>query len=564
MYWRHSGSTVFTKAHLGCALALSVLVASLPQDASAQTLNEGFAAMEQGDFFTAFSALRRLEQAGDPLAGELLERVFLTPRSVAVPERPASVGDYARPAAPDAARAAQQGAQSEAAPVPVALRPAARPAPEPDAASSLPLPPHPLPQPLREADFRSPDPALVRIGQLLFFDPILSGNKDTSCATCHHPRHASGDGVSLGIGTGALGLGPDRTALGEHAATQRIPRNAPALWNLGAREIRVLFHDGRLEVDPAHPGRLLSHQGPLDYMALDSLVAAQALFPMLSPEEMSGQPGENPIADAVAEARVHGDDGAWALIAARVDAIPDYRAAFEAWRGAARPVAIDEIANAIAAFIETEFRADETPFDLYLREIAALSPEAGEGMWLFYGRANCASCHSGPLLSDQGFHAMGQPPLGPGKERDSAGYTRDLGRGAVTLAPEDAYRFRTPMLRNVLHTGPWGHAGAFSDLRDFLRHHLDPVAGLAAYEPQAVLPELDAETDDYAALESAAQRAEIARAAARDMAQRPLVTLEEDEIGLLIAFLEALSDEGALAGRMGVPEVVPSGLEVAN
>ncbi|MCC5955605.1 MAG: cytochrome-c peroxidase [Natronohydrobacter sp.] len=419
-----------------------------------------------------------------------------------------------------------------------------------------------LPAPLDAAAFRQVDETLAAIGHLLFFDPILSGNKDISCAVCHHPSLGSGDGVSLGLGTGAHGLGEERIPVGTHAADRRIPRNAPALWNLGAKEIRVLFHDGRLEVDRDNPAMRLTPQGPLDYMEFDSILAAQAMFPVLSQEEMAGRPGENPIADAVQENRIHGDDGAWAKLAARVDAVPDYRMAFAAWRGQDTAIAMNEIANAIAAFIESEFRADQTPFDAYLRETAALSAQAGEGMRLFYGRANCASCHTGTLLSDQRFHAMGQPPIGPGKDRDEQGYTRDIGRGGVTFDPEDDYAFRTPMLRNVMTTGPWGHAGAFSDIRDFLRHHLDPVAGLARYEPQAILPDLAPDDDDFAALRDEMVIAPIAQAAARSMAQRPLVILQEDEIDLLVAFLETLTDEASLMGWRGVPQTVPSGLPV--
>ncbi|TVP70049.1 MAG: cytochrome-c peroxidase [Rhodobacteraceae bacterium] len=422
----------------------------------------------------------------------------------------------------------------------------------------------PLPPPLTDADFREIDAPLAAIGHLLFFDPILSGNRDTSCATCHHPRLGSSDGVSLGLGTGASGLGDARQPVGDHAASQRIPRNAPGLWNLGAREIHTLFHDGRLEIDPAQPDTRLSPQGPLGYMQLDSILAAQVLFPVLAVEEMSGRRGENPVADAVHDERIHGDDGAWAILAARVDAIPAYRAAFTDWRGREESVKIDEIANAIAAFIEAEFRADRSDFDAYLRELAAMSPEAGEGMRLFFGRGNCASCHSGPLLSDQNFHAMGQPPVGPGKIAGADGYTRDIGRGGVTLDPVDNFAFRTPMLRNVMATGPWGHAGAFSDIRAFLRHHIDPVAGLAAYAPQAVLPELDAAEGDYAALDNAALMAEVSAAAARSMAGRPRISLRDDEIALLVTFLETLTDHAALAGRRGVPETVPSGLEVAR
>ncbi len=529
----------------------------VPGATGAQSVNQGFAAMEQGDFFAAFSALRRLERSGDPEATRLLNDIFLAPAAAPAPRDPVTPVPVAAPARrlPAVDESASASPMRSLRPVMRATSPGMT---EPDLSARA----HDLPLPLSEDSFRVIDAGLADIGHLLFFDPILSGNKDVACATCHHPTLGSGDGVSLGLGTGATGLGDARTPAGAFAAERRIPRNAPALWNLGAKDIRVLFHDGRLETDPDRPDGLLSQQGPLDYMELDSVLAAQVLFPVLSPEEMAGQPQDNPIGAAVHEERIHGDDGAWALLAARVDSVAEYRAAFTAWRGVERPVRISDIANAIAAFIEAEFRADQSPFDAYLRETAALSAQAGEGMRLFYGRGNCASCHSGSLLSDQAFHAMGQPPLGPGKDRDEEGYTRDIGRGGVTLNPKDNFAFRTPMLRNVMQTGPWGHAGAFSDMRDFLRHHLDPVAGLRRYEPQAVLPDLASGDKDYAPVENAALVAQISDAAARSMAQRPLVLLQDDEIELLVAFLEALTDESALAGRRGVPVAVPSGLPV--
>jgi len=409
--------------------------------------------------------------------------------------------------------------------------------------------------------FGQVDLALAEIGRDLFFDPILSGNKDVSCATCHHPTLGSGDGVSLGLGTGAHGLGDARRPTGPRAADERIPRNAPALWNLGARDIRVLFHDGRVERDPANPAALLTPQGPLDYMALGSVLAAQALFPVLSHAEMAGRAGENDIATAVTEERIHGDAGAWGLLAARVDALKGYRSRFVAWRGQDAPVRMDEIGNAIAAFIAHEFRANDTAFDRYLREEQALAPEAGEGMRLFFGKARCAECHSGPLLSDQRFHAMGEPPIGPGKERDERGYTRDIGRAAVTLNRSDAYAFRTPMLRNVAHNGPWGHAGAFSDLSDFVTHHMDPVAGLERYSPQAVLPQLASAVTDYGALSNRMQVGAVKEAAARTMERYAMPALSAGELDMLMAFLDALSDPASLNGRMGGPNSLPSGLQ---
>ena len=174
-------------------------------------------------------------------------------------------------------------------------------------------------------------------------------------------------------------------------------------------------------------------------------------------------------------------------------------------------------------------------------------------MRLFFGKARCGECHSGPLLSDQSFHAMGEPPIGPGKDRDADGYTRDIGRAAVTLDRGDAYAFRTPMLRNVVHNGPWGHAGAFSDLRDFVIHHMDPVAGLDRYSPQAVLPQLASAAPDYAALSNSMRVGAVKDAAARTMKRYSMPALSEAEVSMLMAFLDALSDPIALSGRRGAP-----------
>ena len=85
-----------------------------------------------------------------------------------------------------------------------------------------------LPAPVTEADYLPVDPAEARLGQLLFYDPILSGNRNISCATCHHPRFATSDGVSLSLGEGGIGLGPARRGDPENLPEERIPRNATA------------------------------------------------------------------------------------------------------------------------------------------------------------------------------------------------------------------------------------------------------------------------------------------------------------------------------------------------
>ncbi len=64
-----------------------------------------------------------------------------------------------------------------------------------------------LPPPLKEADFRPLRFEEAQLGQLLFYDPLLSGNKEVACATCHHPAFGTGDGLSLSLGDGGMGLG---------------------------------------------------------------------------------------------------------------------------------------------------------------------------------------------------------------------------------------------------------------------------------------------------------------------------------------------------------------------
>lgn len=415
-----------------------------------------------------------------------------------------------------------------------------------------------LPAPITDAAYTPVDRAEATLGQLLFYDPVLSGNKTVSCASCHHPRFGTSDGLSLGLGDGATGLGPDRRVDAENLPEQRIPRNSPALFNLGAREFTVMFHDGRIEADPTRPSGLRTPLEEEMVAGFDSILSAQTMFPVLSPDEMAGHYGENEISTAVRQGRLTGDGGAWSLISARVARVPAYADQFAAVYpdiAAGRDIAFTDISNAIAAFIALEWRSDTSPFDAHLRGTTSLTGQAADGMALFYGAANCATCHAGAFQTDHGFHAMGQPQLGPGKAARFEDHQRDTGRMRVTGRAEDAYAFRTPSLRNVTATGPWGHAGAFSDLSAFLRHHVDPVAGLEEYAPQATLPALAQAKPDWAM--DAGEREAIAAAV-----EITPVAVSDGDIAALVAFLEALTDPAAIEGRLGIPEKVPSGLPV--
>ncbi len=419
-----------------------------------------------------------------------------------------------------------------------------------------------LPLPTTDDDYLAVNPYEARLGQLLFYDPILSGNRNISCATCHHPRFGTSDGLSLGIGEGGIGLRPERVVDPEHMPEQRIPRNSPALWNLGANEFTVLFHDGRIEKDSARKSGIRTPLEDDMTVGFSGVLSAQTMFPVLSQDEMAGHYGENEVSRAVRQGLITGPDGAWELISKRVRAVPDYAKMFASVYpeiSDGRPIAFTDISNAIAAFMAFEWRSDDSAFDALLRgEEIRLSPEAERGIELFYGPAGCSNCHTGPFQTDHAFHAMGGVQIGPGKAARFETHARDVGRMRVTGRSEDAYRFRTPSLRNVILTGPYGHTGAFRDLKAFLRAHTGEGTSAEYDRGQAVLPKLPG-VDDWKATSDADELAAIPAAF-----EGRKLALDEGDLDALISFLEILTGDTAEKGRLGVPTAVPSGLPVEN
>ncbi len=453
-----------------------------------------------------------------------------------------------------------------------------------------------LPSPLTDQDFLydgAPEPSLVELGRNLFFDPILSGNRNISCGTCHDPAFGSGDGLALGIGEGGSGAGPQRVTV--DPVTGRVPRNAQPLWNIGARSYVSLFHDGRVEaLSPAGPTGMIRNPAGSDLpTGISSPLAAQAFFPVTSPIEMAGQYGENLIADA---AHLEDRPQIWEYLAQRVASVAEYlemlRVAFPEISNA-EDVQYKHIAEALAAFQTTTFRSDESPYDAVLRtgNLSLLTPDAQVGLNLFYGAAGCANCHSGPLLTDHQFHAIAVPQIGPGKGHGGdmnylnktglPGRAEDEGRYRVTGDPADLFAFRTPSLRNVALTGPWGHSGAFAALADMVRHHLDPEDSFAAFDSRDVsLPDLDhvqrlvsrGSALEFGPLEDTRRDAFDLRDTwvmntpalrNRIIAANSLspVVLNDEAIRQLVAFLHSLSDPSALNPGEMIPSDLPSGLE---
>ncbi len=417
-----------------------------------------------------------------------------------------------------------------------------------------------LPEAVSEEDFHPFDKEKAALGRLLFYDPILSGNRNISCGTCHNHDLASADGLSLGVGEGGSGLGPLRTTgSGRGRISRRVPRNAPALFNLGAREFNALFHDGRVAVDDIYGNGFNTPAEEWLPDGLTTVLAAQAMFPLTSEVEMAGDPEENEIAGASND-RI---DGVWPIIAGRIRTIPAYvemfKAAFEDVDGLA-DITIVHIANAIGDFINSEWRALDSPFDHFLAgDTGALDAQQKAGLELFFGTAGCAGCHSGKFFTDHEFHALALPQIGPGRTRQFDPFARDRGRINKSNRIEDAYRFRTPSLRNVTDTGPYGHNGTYASLEGIVRHHLDPLLALKNWDrTQVVLPKDERfERSDFIIFEDLRETARLAR----NVDIQP-VKLEDRDIRALVAFLGALTDQNSLRGKTGKPQSVPSSLPV--
>jgi cytochrome c peroxidase len=321
----------------------------------------------------------------------------------------------------------------------------------------------------------------------------------------------------------------------------------------------MMFHDGRLSLGDQYENGFNSPAEEWLVKGLNNLLAAQAVLPLVGESEMAGNSGENQVAGAIYD-RI---DMGWPILAKRVRVIPEYAKLFVATYEDVTDysqVSISHIANAIGDFINFEWRSYDSPFDFYLNgDDQALSPNQKRGMKLFYGKAQCAECHQGVFFTDQKFYALALPQFGPGRTRVFDPYVRDVGRMAETDRLEDAYRFRTPGLRNVALTGPYGHNGAYATLEGIIRHHLDPLGSLANWDPaQVILPKAEwLNGIDFVVFEDRFERERL-----KSRLDIQPLDLTKAEVADLVIFMHALTGTESIWGRLGHPDKVPSGLPV--
>ena len=348
------------------------------------------------------------------------------------------------------------------------------------------------------------------LGRLLFWDPILSGEKDISCATCHHPDFAYADGRALSLGSGAVGLGPAR----KDVSKGRIPvvkRNSPTVLNTAFNGL-----DGRRgrrrDIDVA-PAFVDWTRAPMFWDSRIRSLEAQALEPIKAREEMRG--------DAYAETE------AVASVVARLRANREYVALFGQAFADDTPIDGQQVGQAIAAF-ERRLVAMDSPFDRFRAgDVGALTAQQRRGLEAFE-EARCDRCHRGPMFSDFDLHAEGV------REHPSLAQP-DAGAGR--------FRFRTPTLRNVALTAPYMHNGMLATLPDVLRFYNDGRS-----ENPNVVDRGDGREG---------RRGGTSGVASLSGSFRRVGTMGQGEIRDIIAFLEALTDTGF---DKTIPMRVPSGL----
>jgi len=236
--------------------------------------------------------------------------------------------------------------------------------------------------------------AKVKLGEQLYFDGRLSQNGAISCAFCHTPGLGFADPKQVSVGVGG----------------KRGGRQAPTVYNTAFNPVQ--FWDGRA--------------GSLE---------EQAIGPIVNPVEM-GETHEN--------------------VVKKLSQIKGYVTQFQLVFGTG--INMQGIAEAIAAYERTIISTNSAFDQFVLGDKTAMNEEAQRGMALFKGKARCILCHNDSNFTDNQFHNLGVPQVGPMKE--------DLGRYYVTRRLEDKGAFKTPTLRSIVETAPYMHDGVFKTLEE--------------------------------------------------------------------------------------------------
>jgi cytochrome c peroxidase len=270
----------------------------------------------------------------------------------------------------------------------------------------------------------------AELGRLLFYDPILSGNKDVACASCHHPDFGYAESLEISIGVNGHGLGSKRVF--------NYPNDIPLVKRNSQTILNTAFNgiDETLNYDPDN--------APMFWDLRAKSLESQSLEPIKTLEEMRGRKfQEHEILTVIIE---------------RLRQNKTYEHLFQKVFGGNNAVTKENIAKALATF-ERKLIAPDSRFDQFMKgDKTAMSENELEGMKAFL-KSGCAKCHRGAMFTDFKTHNLGVI------DHEGLGFFDDGFRGKS--------EFRTPSLRNLRFTSPYMHNGKLKTLENVLEFYED-------------------------------------------------------------------------------------------
>ncbi len=318
----------------------------------------------------------------------------------------------------------------------------------------------------------------VVLGQMLYHETALStegvnGNRNGtwSCASCHHAEAGFKAGIPQGIAEGGEGFGEKGTgrvlAAGfDKAATDPTlipdvqPVTSPAVLNTAYQD--VMLWNGQF--------------GNAVNGIVNNAIAQEILATTGTPKAENSRQLSGLEIQAIAGTAVHRLKTDENTI---LQTNSDYVAMFEA----AFPQGSDDVTGdagkAIAAF-ERTILSNQAPFQQWLNgDEEAMSDDEIAGATLFFGKADCAACHSGPGLSspvgatdEEVFFAIGFADFDPNNPQitGTVDEATSLGRGGFTGVESDNYKFKISQLYNLADTSVFGHGASFTSIRDVVAY----------------------------------------------------------------------------------------------
>jgi len=253
----------------------------------------------------------------------------------------------------------------------------------------------------------------VVLGKMLFYDPVLSGMRTVSCATCHKPEKAFTDGLTTSVATAGTGF---------------LKRNTPTLLNAGLQQAQ--FYDMRA--------------------------------PSLEDQVKNVVENKDEFHGSMEEAAV------------RLNKNANWKKQFAQTFGEVQTIEPIHIQIALAGYVRS-LRSFNSPFDLYMRgDKNSMTTQQQKGFNLFMGKAKCGTCHFMPLFNGTvppSYNSSESEVIGVPADKNGQRMDTDKGRFLVHQIPEFEFSFKTPTVRNVALTAPYMHNGVFETLEEVLEFY---------------------------------------------------------------------------------------------